>query len=120
MKNIPFIILLLVPFQLVAQTAFTIEGKTNTFSNGKVVLHTAYGELQLFTIKQAAVVVHNHSFIFEGSVKYPSECRIELVADGNHSSSTEPFFIGAGDHKIIIDKNLAPHDALETGLGVNV
>jgi len=118
-KNLLFIIFFLAPIQLFSQSTFVIDGKTNVLVNGKAVINVAR-EFQLSKIKQDTVLIRNHSFLFTGTLKYPEEFRVEMIAKGGNHSLSEPFFISAGYHKMTIDKASYPHDSFEIGFGVNL
>lgn len=121
MKNLLIIIFLFASIQAFSQSTFVIDGKTNVLANGKAVLNTmGLKEFGLFTIKQDTVLVHNHSFVFTGTLKYPGECRIDIIAKGDLHNLSEPFFISAGNHKLTIDKASNPHDIMEIGYGVQL
>jgi len=111
--------LFLTPIQLFSQSTFVIDGKTNVPVNGKAVLN-ASSEFQLLKIKHDTVLILNHSFLFTGTLKYPEECRIEIIDKGDHHSLSEPFFISAGYHQMTIDNTSNPHDIFEIGSGLSL
>lgn len=121
MKNLlPFIFLLL-SFPGFSQLKFVVDGKTDVVSNGKaVIVRTADDAFYPFGKSTDTVLIRNHTFSFTGTLKYPEQYRIVFYNKQDNIGLSEPFFVGAGNHKMTINKASPPHDELEIGFGVTL
>ncbi len=120
MKKLLPVIFCLISVHLFAQSTFVIDGKTNTVLNGKAVIAMSAKELYPYKLTRDTVLIKNHSFVFTGTLKYAQEFRIQMFGKNGNNSLSEPFFMSAGYHKLVINKALDPHDRSEVGEGVSL
>jgi len=122
LQNLPVKKLLLLLFllqsgKIFSQSKFTIEGTTNKVTNGRAVI-TGNKQLFPYNSKQDTVTITNHSFKFEGVLKYTEQHRIIILQGVKEVLLTEPFFVGSGHQQINIDTATEIHDVLDVGIGV--
>jgi peroxiredoxin len=119
MKNLLFTFLILTSTSTFAQSRFTISGKTNIFTNGKVIL----SKLNIGEFSNASndtAILRNQTFKFQGELRFPQQYRIILFDHNGKQTLTEPIFIGSGNYQINIDSSSSAHDFLDVGYGVSL
>jgi len=120
-KHLLLLALLLKASILFSQTPFTITGKTNFIANGKAILER--NSASCFYppgFKDDTVPVHNHAFLFTGSLKYPAFFRLTCIDENGKSAYSEPFFVDSGNQKITFDSTMAFHDLSANGQGISI